>query len=272
MRRIITFLLVTLLAAFGTAWAGSSFSSLYIGTGAGTSCAEGCGGNPNLLGTGADVDIYQSAGGYKANMLPPQFLILGIPNDTSNLFATDPISAVTYYNPYVGGTPMAGTSAFATAGTYGLKSAVMDGFFGDMTSGSELYTFLDLEGPNNKSNTFKKWAADDLSINDVSARDFGVYVFALSGEDLGGLGLVDIMFPGGLPVGTFVVGYGQAYYNWQDCVYDTPLTNAGLTNATSTTPEPGSLLLLGSGLLLTAMLLRRRSASNREVVQRVTST
>lgn len=271
MRRTITLLLVTLLAAFGTAWAGSTASTLNIGPGAGSSCAEGCGSSPNLLGTGADVDIYQSAIGGKADLLQPQLLILGIPNDTSNLYATDPISGVTYYNPYVGGTPMAGTSAFATAGTYGLKGAVIDGFFGDLTSGSAIYSFLDLQGSNNKTNSFKNWAADDLSINGITADDFGIYVFALSGEGLVGQGLVDVMFPGGLPLGTFVVGYGQAYWDWQYCIYGTELSNAGLTNATSATPEPGSLLLLGSGLLLTAILLRRRAATSREEFQRVRS-
>lgn len=257
-----------LVAGIGTSWADST---LHIGPGAGSSCAEGCAGDPNLLGTGSDVDIYQSANGSKANMLPPQFLILGIPNDMSNLFTTDPISGVTYYNPYPGGTPTAGTSAFATAGTYGLKGAVADGFFGDMTS-SNVYSFLKLQGPTNKSNSFKNWAADDLAINGITAEDFGIYVFALSGEDLGGKGLVDVMFPGGLPLGTFVVGYGQAYYNWKQCVYDTPLTEAGLTDGTtSTTPEPGSLVLLGSGLLLTTLLLRRRAAATREAFERVRS-
>lgn len=266
MRRLITLSLVALLVGFGTSWADSS---LHIGAGAGSSCAEGCAGDPNLLGTGTDVDIFQSANGSKAEMLPPQFLILGIPNDTTNLFTTDPISGVTYYNPYVGGTPAPGTSAFATAGTYGLKGAVIDGFFGDMASGSEIYSFLDLQGPNNKSNSFKNWAADDLAINGITAQDFGIYVFALSGQDLGGKGLADVMFPAGLPLGTFEVGYGQAYYNWKHCVYDTPLTEAGLTDGTTITPEPGSLLLLGSGLLLTAMLLRRRASAS-ETVQRVT--
>jgi len=271
MQRTITLLLVTLLAAFGTARAGTT-STLSIGPGAGTSCAEGCGDNPNLLGTGADVDIYQSATGGIAKLLQPQLLILGIPNDTSNLYAKDPIGAVTYYNPYIGGTPTAGTSAFATAGTYGLKGAVIDGFFGDLTSGSQIYSFLDLKGPTSNTNSFKAWAADDLSINGITADDFGIYVFALSGEDLEGLGLVNVMFPGGLPLGTFVVGYGQSYWDWKYCEYSTTLSNAGLTNATvKSTPEPGSLLLLGPGFLLTAMLLRRQAAATREAFQRVRS-
>jgi len=229
-------------------------STLHIGPGAGTTCAEGCAGDPNLIGNGANVDIFQESGGAK-NLVQPLFLIIGIPNDTTNLFASDPISGVTFFNPYPGGKGTPGSSAFATAGIYGLKSPVVDGFFGDMGPGSEIYSFLTLQGPTNKSNSFTNWSAADLSINGITATDFGTYVFALNGAELGPKGLVDIMIAGGLPLGSFVVGYGQTA---NGKVFDTPFTEAGLTSSTTSIPEPASMLLFATGLLGLGAALRRR--------------
>jgi hypothetical protein len=227
-------------------------STLQIGTGAGTACATGCGGDPNLV-SGTNIDIYQQSGGATDTVAEPLFLILGVANDTTNLFATDPISGVTFINPYPGGTSTAGSSAFATAGTYGLKSAVSGGFFGSMTAGQEVYSFLTLDPPTDNSNSFTNWAAADLSKNGITASNFGIYVLALTGTTLGPQGLVDILFGSALPVGTFAVAYGQNDIH----VFDTPFTESGLTN--TTVPEPGTLLLLGTGLLgLAQACLRKR--------------
>ena len=252
MRRVISLLLAVLVAGLCTAWADSN---LHIGPGAGTSCAAGCAGEPNVLGTGNDVDVYLTSG--SGNLGQPLFLILGVPNDTTNLFTTSPMSSMNYYNPYPSGTATPGSFAFAKAGTYGLKGAVADGFFGDMTKGSEIYSFLDLMGPTNNSNSFTNWAAADFGVDGITASDFGIYVFALSGENLGGKGLIDLLFPGGLPLGTFAVAYGQSGSGKHVKIYDTPFTESGVTNSTSAVPEPGSLLLLGC-LLLAGILLRRR--------------
>src|SRR5215467_14123855 len=86
-------------------------------------------GDPTTLTTNAvppnSVSITQGSAG-QPSLIAPQLLILGVPNDTTNLFPTNPINSVTYS---LGGT---GSSAFATAGTFGLKLPAIPGtgFFG----------------------------------------------------------------------------------------------------------------------------------------------
>jgi hypothetical protein len=202
-------------------------STLHIGPGAGTACATGCAGDPNLI-SGNVIDIFQTSGGSPATVLQPELLILGIPNDTTNLFASNPISGVTYINPYPGGTSTSGSSPSFS-------------FQGDMTAGQDVYSFLGLSG--NASNSFTNWSAADASINNITASNFGIYEFSLAGSDLGPKGLINILFnSGALPLGTFAVAYGT---NSAGKPFDTPFTEAGLTAV----PEPSSLVLLGSGLI-----------------------
>jgi len=65
----------------------------------------------------------------------------------------------------------------------------------------------------------------------------------------------------GVPLGTFAVGWGQVvtvdqHGNRHVTQYGTPFTEAGLQ--TNQTPEPGTLFLLGSGLLGVGTLVRRK--------------
>ena len=63
-------------------------ATLHIGTGYGTACAMGCGGDPNIVPTNK-LDIYQNSGG-AGGLNNPVLLILAVANDTTNLFSVEP--------------------------------------------------------------------------------------------------------------------------------------------------------------------------------------
>jgi hypothetical protein len=153
-----------------------------------------------------------------------------VPNDTTNLFPTiPPIGSVTY-NP--GGT---GSSAFATPGPYGLKPPVDLGFFGDFTAANtgSVYDFLTLQGPTDNSNSFGNWQKKIIKFSNITADNFGIYVFALTWHTLDPKGTVTIGFSSLPPNGTLPVAYGQ---DSPHDVFDMAIVNAAVLNLSSPPP------------------------------------
>lgn len=196
-------------------------STLHIGPGAGTKCATGCSGDPNLIAGARNVDIYQTSGG-ASTLSQPVLFIMAVPTQYDSAMPAMPITAAKEVNPYPGGTVATDTFTFAAGGTYGLINPISDGFFGTMAAGQELYSFLGLGGANN-SNSFTNFAEEDEEYLDLSVTSFNIHVYAVNGN-LGANGLINVSLVRNVPKGTFFVAYSQA----NGKAYSVPFTEAGL--------------------------------------------
>ena len=245
---------------------GGGGATLHIGFGAGTPCAVGCGGDPNVSGTttaSSTFDISQTSDGHP--VVNPVLLIIGVPNQTDPaLFNQNSMIALTSINPYPSGTGVGsntwtyGTTDFGLGSDVGFGSA--SGYRGEFTASfhGDVYSFLGLEGGNN-SNNWTNWYGADLANTGIDASGFGLYVFNLH-ADLGPKGLLNIGFDSDstVPVGSYLIAYATG------SVLSTPFTEAGLYNTPGAgsegiIPEPGTLLLLGSGLAGLGAWIQRRS-------------
>jgi PEP-CTERM motif len=252
-------LLVAALAfapAFASAPAGAQIldpSNIHVGPGAGMPCDTGCAGEPNQIGNGTSLDLYQISGGQ--SLVNPTLLILGVPNDPAGAghglqLSAGSITSVQYYGSY---TPFPGPTGPFSSVTFQFGSTAdgvqnsSTGFAGDLTAGNDVYGFLGIGASVTNSESFTNWAGADLTDDGIAAANFGVYVFQLN-SGIGAQELLNIITPG-LPLGTYIVGYGLDSHGNPD---STPFTEAGLASTTTITttnvPEPASLGLLGTAL------------------------
>ena len=254
MRRALRLLLPVVTLVVGFAPAAFADATLHIGTGAGTPCATGCGGDPNTI-TPTVLSIYQTSSG-APDLLDPLLLILGSPN-TTGLAAAPVIASITEYDPYPG--PSVGTATWSLGGTpvYGWDG---DGFAGNWTpSDPHVYEFLNLPPPPaNASNNATNW----FGVAPPGTTFYGIYVYVIHAT-LGNNGLLDVHWDGsGLPEGTIAIAYGcdRLSSRTNDCpnagaAYHTPFTEAGRVGRV---PEPTMLTLLAAGFGLIPLARRRR--------------
>lgn len=196
--------------------------------------------NPNSVNpiSTATIEIQENGNGLPA-LHSPFYLILGIPN-VSNFTA-----------PVI-------NSKLSPTGT-GSFYVSENGFSSD-----DVYSFLDTATGTNDfkygspSESFGNWAGAEKAVNGIIADSFEIFVYDLSNTGISGGKTVDATFDF-LPCGTFAVAYGTDVAppaSHAGDVFATPFTQAGLT--THDVPEPKTLLLLGAGMLVSALFCRRR--------------
>ena len=227
-----------------------------VGGGISGVCVTNCDNSPNLLVTG-DIGVYMVSQNSSA---AEELLVLLVPNDTTNLFSSDPFGAVKVYgtNPLVS-TGATGSSVLATptnAASFGLGSAhyVSGGFYGTITSNSGSdkvgdYLGVGLSNSINMSNV----SSESNSVTHSGTDEFGVYAVLVT-ANLTANQLLDIS-TSGIPEGTFVsvvTDTGLANPNSSAGVVDTP---------PPLVPEPTSLVLLATVIIGLVVSLRRTKHS-----------
>lgn len=203
---------------------------------------------------------YWSNGNGQGTILDPLLLILAtpttaVPGTAPGLtFKTSaPTNITDNANIVLGGTNVYGGSWDTTTGAAGTYDASTSNYGGPGQQIS-VYEYLGFDPAGSSSEKYSNW-------NDhtgLSSWDLWIYQIAFN-PDFSTGDWVEFNTTG-LVEGSYVVGYGctsvdGSYCSGPGSTQSTPFTFAGLV----TVPEPGTLILLGTGLLSFGLLSRKRS-------------